>query len=166
MAFDELVADAGTSRSRVVAIEVHEVGHRAHGADREAKRLASRLRNAGRKVVVPRWSADPNAKFAELRELFINRHRHRLIVRFVVDRRKVHCRNIKLLMVVDDPRERGGERLRTPRYRFTEWNDGRDGIELYDHDDDPHEYKNLAADPQQASTISELRQLLRDRWAK
>lgn len=59
-----------------------------------------------------------------------------------------------------------GRSVRTPRWRFTEWNEGRDGEELYDHDADPHEYVNLAADAKQAAVVSELRQLLRDGRAK
>lgn len=55
-----------------------------------------------------------------------------------------------------------GRSVRTPDWRFTEWNEGRDGEELYDHRTDPHEYKNLASDPQYAATVSELRQMLRD----
>jgi uncharacterized sulfatase len=55
-----------------------------------------------------------------------------------------------------------GRSVRTPRWRFTEWNEGRDGVELYDHDADPREYVNLATDPRHADTVSELRGLLRD----
>lgn len=37
-----------------------------------------------------------------------------------------------------------GRSVRTDRYRYTEWNGGRDGAELYDHDGDPQELRNLA----------------------
>lgn len=37
-----------------------------------------------------------------------------------------------------------GRSIRTERWRFTEWNGGADGIELYDHDKDPHEFYNRA----------------------
>jgi choline-sulfatase len=53
-----------------------------------------------------------------------------------------------------------GRSVRTTRWRCTEWNEGRDGIELYDHDADPHEYTNLATFPQHAKTLAELRALL------
>jgi arylsulfatase A-like enzyme len=53
-----------------------------------------------------------------------------------------------------------GRTVRTTRWRCTEWNEGRDGIELYDHDTDPHEYTNLATDPKHAGTLKELRALL------
>jgi uncharacterized sulfatase len=55
-----------------------------------------------------------------------------------------------------------GRSVRTPRWRYTEWNEGRDGAELYDEQADPREYTNLANDPQHATTVSELKQLLRD----
>jgi uncharacterized sulfatase len=53
-----------------------------------------------------------------------------------------------------------GRSVRTTRWRCTEWNEGRDGIELYDHDADPREYHNLAADPAHADVLKELRTLL------
>ncbi|MGZ5566809.1 MAG: sulfatase/phosphatase domain-containing protein, partial [Limisphaerales bacterium] len=37
-----------------------------------------------------------------------------------------------------------GRSVRNERYRYTEWNDGKLGAELYDHDKDPMEYTNLA----------------------
>ncbi len=43
-----------------------------------------------------------------------------------------------------------GRSVRTARWRYTEWDQGRHGLELYDHDTDPHEYVNLADDPSTA----------------
>ena len=43
-----------------------------------------------------------------------------------------------------------GRSVRTDRWRYSEWDDGRRGSELYDHENDPHEYTNLADDPAQA----------------
>jgi iduronate 2-sulfatase len=54
-----------------------------------------------------------------------------------------------------------GYSLRTPRWRYTEWDDGRKGRELYDHDADPREINNLAEDANHAKTIEELSQQLR-----
>lgn len=54
-----------------------------------------------------------------------------------------------------------GYSLRTERYRLTLWDDGDKGVELYDHDTDPREYKNLAKDPDHAKVLEELRELLR-----
>jgi uncharacterized sulfatase len=54
-----------------------------------------------------------------------------------------------------------GKSVRTPRWRYTEWDAGKQGAELYDHDRDPGEYDNLASDPRHAGTVAELRRLLR-----
>jgi len=55
-----------------------------------------------------------------------------------------------------------GYTLRTPRWRYTEWDEGREGRELYDHDADPRELKNLAEDPAHAETVAELAGQLRE----
>ena len=54
-----------------------------------------------------------------------------------------------------------GRSVRTERWRYTEWDDGKRGRELYDHDADPKETRNLADDPAHAKTVEELRELLR-----
>lgn len=54
-----------------------------------------------------------------------------------------------------------GYTLRTSRYRYTEWDEGKNGRELYDHDADPKELKNLAEDPAHAKTMEELSKQLR-----
>jgi iduronate 2-sulfatase len=54
-----------------------------------------------------------------------------------------------------------GYSIRTPRWRYTEWDDGNQGRELYDHDADPKEMKNLAAETAHAATVEELSTLLR-----
>lgn len=56
--------------------------------------------------------------------------------------------------------EHWGRSVRTVRWRCTEWDEGRNGIELYDHEADPHEYTNLAQAPEHASILKELRALL------
>jgi len=56
-----------------------------------------------------------------------------------------------------------GRTVRTDRWRCTEWDEGRNGLELYDHDADPYEYKNLAKDPQHAAVLKELRALLAEK---
>jgi len=53
-----------------------------------------------------------------------------------------------------------GRTIRTDRYRYTEWNAGKDGVELYDEQADPQEYHNLASDPKCAETIRELSERL------
>jgi uncharacterized sulfatase len=54
-----------------------------------------------------------------------------------------------------------GRSVRTERWRYTEWDEGRKGVELYDHDTDPHELKNLAKDAKHAETVKDLSKLLR-----
>jgi uncharacterized sulfatase len=53
-----------------------------------------------------------------------------------------------------------GRSVRTERWRYTEWDDGKRGVELYDHSNDPRELKNLANDFAYADTIRELKRLL------
>ncbi len=49
-----------------------------------------------------------------------------------------------------------GYSLRTARWRYTEWDDGKKGRELYDHDTDPKEITNLADKAEYKSVIEEL----------
>jgi iduronate 2-sulfatase len=49
-----------------------------------------------------------------------------------------------------------GYSLRTPRWRYTEWDGGRRGRELYDHQNDPKELSNLANTPEHAKTVTDL----------
>lgn len=49
-----------------------------------------------------------------------------------------------------------GRSIRTDRWRYTEWDEGRAGVELYDHSKDSSEYFNLAAEPANAALVKEL----------
>lgn len=64
--------------------------------------------------------------------------------------------------VGDNVRRFFGYSLRTPRWRYTEWDEGKEGRELYDHEADPNEITNLADDPAQAAVVMELSAKLRD----
>jgi uncharacterized sulfatase len=53
-----------------------------------------------------------------------------------------------------------GRAVRTARWRYVEWDGGRRGNELYDHENDPSEMHNLAGDPKFADVVSRLRGLI------
>ena len=55
-----------------------------------------------------------------------------------------------------------GYSLSMPRYRYTEWDDGRAGRELYDQQADPRELTNLAELPEHAATVGDLSRRLRE----
>lgn len=54
-----------------------------------------------------------------------------------------------------------GYSIRTADWRYTEWNRGKKGLELYDHRNDPEEINNLAHDEKYKSIIAQLRKQLR-----
>jgi len=54
-----------------------------------------------------------------------------------------------------------GYSVRTEQWRYTVWDDGKRGTELYDEKADPAELRNLAADPGRAKIIEEMQRLLR-----
>jgi uncharacterized sulfatase len=91
-----------------------------------------------------------------------------------------HLQGLSLRKLLDDPtgpgktaaftqvRRGGGKKdtfmgrsVRTERWRYTEWDEGRKGVQLYDHDADPRELRNLASDPRHAAVVAELQKLLR-----
>ena len=53
-----------------------------------------------------------------------------------------------------------GRSVRTERWRYTEWDGGKRGVELYDHDADPQRAHNLAKDAKHAETVKQLKALL------
>ena len=59
-----------------------------------------------------------------------------------------------------------GRSVRNERWRYTEWDGGKDGAELYDHDADPRELKNLAEDAKFADTLKQMKELLHQQGKK
>ncbi|MFN0122825.1 MAG: sulfatase [Blastocatellia bacterium] len=57
-----------------------------------------------------------------------------------------------------------GYSVRTERWRYTEWEGGKQGAELYDHKTDPGEYHNLAQTPAHAATVAEMKRVLAGGW--
>jgi iduronate 2-sulfatase len=53
-----------------------------------------------------------------------------------------------------------GHSIRTERWRYTEWDFGKKGTELYDELNDPQELHNLAGDVKYSKTQKELKELL------
>jgi uncharacterized sulfatase len=59
-----------------------------------------------------------------------------------------------------------GYSVRTERYRYITWDEGRQGEQLYDYQADPHEFHNLAGNPKYATIQSELKSLVQKNWAQ
>ncbi|MFT7640050.1 MAG: iduronate 2-sulfatase [Pirellulaceae bacterium] len=57
-----------------------------------------------------------------------------------------------------------GRAVRTERWRYVEWDHGRQGHQLYDHKNDPNEIRNLASDPDYAPIVAKLKSLLAKRF--
>src|SRR4051812_41780239 len=53
-----------------------------------------------------------------------------------------------------------GYSVRTERWRYTEWDGGAAGVELYDQLGDPQEWQNLGRDPKFSKTVADLKKLL------
>jgi len=53
-----------------------------------------------------------------------------------------------------------GRTVKTDKWRYTEWDNGKMGNELYDQGKDPIEYNNLATDPSYAGVVAEMKKLL------
>jgi uncharacterized sulfatase len=57
--------------------------------------------------------------------------------------------------------ETPGHSVRTEKWRYTEWDFGKKGAELYNELKDPFELENLANDPEYAAVIKEMKLLLK-----
>ena len=58
-----------------------------------------------------------------------------------------------------------GHTVRTERWRYTEWDGGKQGAQLFDMASDPQELHDLAADAKHAGTVKELKALVAKNWA-
>lgn len=54
-----------------------------------------------------------------------------------------------------------GHSVRTQLWRYTEWDFGQKGSELYNEETDPKELNNLAADPRYGKVIEQMKELLK-----
>jgi len=54
-----------------------------------------------------------------------------------------------------------GYSVRTEKWRYIEWDEGKRGLQLYNELDDPDELRNLAEDPKHENVVAEMRQRLR-----
>jgi iduronate 2-sulfatase len=57
-----------------------------------------------------------------------------------------------------------GYTVRTERWRYIEWDDGKRGAQLYDEDADPQESRNLASDPKHSEVVAQMKALVRKNW--
>jgi len=53
-----------------------------------------------------------------------------------------------------------GYTVRTEKYRYTEWDGGNKGVQLYDMTTDPGEEKNLAADPKFTDVVKSMKAMI------
>ena len=54
-----------------------------------------------------------------------------------------------------------GRSVRTERYRYTEWDGGKKGVQLFDYENDPQELTNLAEDPKHVERVKAMKGLLK-----
>lgn len=57
-------------------------------------------------------------------------------------------------------KEYDGRSVRYRQWRYTEWNGGKDGAELYDYNNDPKEFTNLANDKNYAQIVEMMKNIL------
>jgi len=53
-----------------------------------------------------------------------------------------------------------GYSVRTEQWRYTEYDGGNKGVELYDHRNDPREFTNLAKEPRHSQVVTQMKRLL------
>ena len=53
-----------------------------------------------------------------------------------------------------------GQSVRNERWRYSEFTGGSGGAVLFDHENDPHEMRNLANDAKYKETVTDMKRLL------
>lgn len=87
-----------------------------------------------------------------------------------------HVQGTSMQSLLSDPSQKGktvvfstmvsththlvGHSVRTDRFRYIEWDGGKGGMQLYDHETDPHELHNISDIPQQAERIARMKSRL------
>jgi iduronate 2-sulfatase len=59
-----------------------------------------------------------------------------------------------------------GHSVRTERYRYIEWDGGKQGAQLYDYETDPEEKVNLIGDPAHAEIVARLKKQVAEHWVR
>ena len=62
--------------------------------------------------------------------------------------------------VVTRPGKLLGRSIRSERFAYIEWDEGKSGLELYDHSVDPNEYRNVSGHPEYTAAEREMKKLL------
>ncbi len=114
------------------------------------------MKTAGQSTRSPAEMVDIYPTLAEVCELHAPEDVSGVSLASTLDNKRAKPREAALT------RHRDGYTLRTDRYRYTEWGpEGRDGAELYDHENDPREMTNLAGSSEYAPVIPKLSTALR-----
>ena len=54
--------------------------------------------------------------------------------------------------------------MTTERWRYIEWDDGKQGAQLFDRESDPREYVNLASDAKHEKVLEEMKARMKKNW--
>lgn len=57
-----------------------------------------------------------------------------------------------------------GRSVRYKEWRYTEWNEGKDGAELYNYKEDPDEFHNLANNSKYTKVIAQMKEMLKKQY--
>jgi len=109
--------------------------------------------------------------FADCCGLPIPQHVSGVSLKPALENTKAHTKDIALTMDTRNVQEDGarvefkGYTIRSDRWRYTEWDGGARGAELYDHMNDAQEQRNLVDSEAHAGIAGEMKRLLGERLA-